>query len=60
MSSDEPRNEPAVDVRARLLHDVSKDEVVIFIGDAPVKIPQKRMPKTYEKLLGEIEKARQS
>lgn len=58
MSSDQPRNEPAVEVRARLMHDVSKDEVVIFIGDSPVNIPQRRMPKTYEKLLKEIEKAR--
>ena len=58
MVEKEPRNEPSVKVEARLMHEADKDEVVIFIGDAPVNVPKARMPKTYEKLLGMIQKGR--
>jgi hypothetical protein len=49
-------NEPSVNVEARLMRD-GESTVIIFIGDAPVAIRQKRMPKTFEKLVAVIEKA---
>lgn len=35
----------------------AESTVMIFIGDAPVAVRQKRMPKTFEKLVAIIEKA---
>ncbi|MPZ68680.1 MAG: hypothetical protein GEU71_04035 [Actinobacteria bacterium] len=58
MADKAPRNEPSVEVKARLMHDVEDDAVVVFIGDSPIAVPQKRMPGTYEKLLKMIEKGR--
>ena len=49
-------NEPSVKVDARLMRD-GESTVMIFIGDAPVEVRQKRMPKTFEKLVAIIEKA---
>lgn len=45
---------PSAKVRAQL---VKQDEstVVIYIGDAPVEVRQKRMPKTFDKLVAIIE-----
>lgn len=47
---------PTTKVQAQL---VKQDDstVMIFIGDAPVEITQKRMPKTFEKLVAIIEKS---
>jgi hypothetical protein len=49
-------NAPSVKVDARLMRD-GESTVMIFIGNAPVAITQKRMPKTFEKLVTIIEKA---
>jgi hypothetical protein len=45
---------PKATVTAQLVLD--GDEVVVYIGDAPIAVPRKRMPKTFEKLVGFIEK----
>ena len=46
---------PTAKVQARLTkHDDST--VVVYIGDAPIEVRQKRMPKTFEKLVAIIEK----
>lgn len=47
---------PMAKVQAQL---VKQDDstVVIYIGDAPVEVRQKRMPKTFEKLVAIIERA---
>lgn len=47
---------PKATVQAKL---VKQDDstVVIYIGDAPVEVRQKRMPKTFDKLVAIIDKA---
>lgn len=59
MASGASSNEPSVKVEARLMRD-GDSTAMIFIGHAPAEIRQRRMPKTFEKLVGMIEKARGS
>lgn len=49
-------NEPSIKVDARLMRD-GESTVMVFIGDAPIEIREKRMPKTFEKLVAIIDKA---
>ena len=55
MAGVEASSTQKADVNARLIKHDDKT-VVVYIGDAPIEIREKRMPKTFEKLVAIIDK----